>query len=80
MVFHLPNEDSLRTDHSYSDMFLLTVIWNIGLLGMLVVFLFLLFFILKKYLLRMSQNSLLKDSMLTIPEEGKSHTNLAERE
>jgi hypothetical protein len=79
MVFHLPNEDSLRTTHSYSDMFLLTLLWNIGLLGILITFIFLLFFILKKYQLRMAYNLQMRDSIIT-QDERKSHHALVERD
>lgn len=65
MVFHLPNEESLRTTNNYSNMFMLTLLWNVGLFGILVALLFLLFYIIKKYLLRMVQNEQLKDSMIT---------------
>ena len=37
-------------------MFNLTLVWNIGLLGIIVTVLFVIFFILKKYQLRMVQN------------------------
>ena len=65
MVFHLPNEDALRMTNNYSEMFALTILWNIGLLGILVAVLFILCYILKKYQLKIQQNQLLKDSMLT---------------
>lgn len=65
MVFHLPNEESLRTTNNYSNMFMLTLLWNVGLFGILVALLFLLFYIVKKYLIRMVQNEQLRDSMIT---------------
>lgn len=78
MVFHLPNEDSLRTTNNYSTMFMLTLLWNVGLLGMLVAFLFLLFYILKKYQLRMVQDDRLRDSIITEDERKSQHV-LSER-
>lgn len=59
-------------------MFLLTLLWNIGLLGILVTLLFILAFILKKYQLRNAQNKLLTDSIIT-EDERKSHNVLSER-
>lgn len=56
MVFHLPNEQDLRTRINYTQAFALTMLWNIGLLGMLIAFLFILSFLVKKYQLRINKN------------------------
>jgi len=68
MVFHLPNEDTLRSTKTYTEMFYLTIIWNIGLFGIVITGLFIIFFILKKYQLRIIQNEMLRDSMISAEE------------
>jgi beta-lactamase regulating signal transducer with metallopeptidase domain len=65
--FHLPNEDYVRTQTNYTEIFALTLLWNVGLLGMLVAFLFVVFLALKMYQLKIlhKSNSRLRDSLLT---------------
>lgn len=65
MVFHLPDEDSLRTHATYTQAFALTLLWNIGLLGIVITILFVLFFLLKQYQIRNARNNMLEDSMLS---------------
>lgn len=65
MVFHLPNENDLRSQINYTSAFALSLLWNVGLLGMLVTVLFLISYLLKKYQLRIAKNDFLKESMLT---------------
>lgn len=56
MVFHLPNENALRMQYNYVQMFALTAIWNIGIIGIIVTGLLLIFYILKKCQLKSRQN------------------------
>jgi len=65
MVFHLPNEAEVRTQVNYTQAFALTLLWNVGLLGMLVAVLFIICYIFKKYQLRIAKNEELKESILT---------------
>jgi hypothetical protein len=65
MVFHLPNEDTVREIHNYTQAFALSLVWNIGLAGMVVTFFFLAFLIAKKYMLRVASNEQLGESILT---------------
>jgi hypothetical protein len=74
MVFKLPNEADLRVSKTYTELFYLTLIWNIGLLAICVAVLFLIFYILKKYQLRTVQNKLLRDTMITVDIESSRRT------
>jgi hypothetical protein len=78
MVFHLPNEQDVRTHINYTQSFALTMLWNIGLLGMLVTFLFILSFLVKKYQLRINKNEALRETMVTA-EERNSASQMSER-
>lgn len=44
MVFNLPDLEAIRPYSSYTDIFMLTLVWNIGIYGLIdfVIFLFLL--------------------------------------
>lgn len=56
MVFHLPNENALRMQYNYVQMFALTAVWNIGIIAIIVTGLLLIFYILKKCQLKSRQN------------------------
>ena len=49
MVFNLPEMDKLFTNTSYTDLFMLTVMWNIGIYGLIVFGIFIIFLCLKLY-------------------------------
>lgn len=72
MVFHLPDEDSLRQRVNYTEEFALTLLWNVGIVGMIVTGLFLVFFIFKQYQLRVASNEAMRESILT--QEDRSST------
>lgn len=55
-MFHLPNEDALRWKIDYTEEFTLTLLWNVGIAGIVVTSLFIIFFILKQYQLRVARN------------------------
>ena len=74
MVFHLPNEETVRENYNYTQAFAMTLIWNIGLLGMLATIHFLAFLIAKKYMLRVASNKEFGESILTAEERSsRSH-------
>lgn len=55
-MFHLPDEDSLRLRVNYTEEFTLTLLWNVGIYGIIVTCVFLLLFLIKKYQLRLVKN------------------------
>lgn len=75
MVFHLPNDSALHNQVDYASVFALTVLWNVGLLGILLFLLFSSSYLIKKYILRLNQKKQLADSILTI-EESSSATEI----
>jgi hypothetical protein len=48
-MFNLPDLDNLEAGTSYTDIFELTLVWNIGIYGMGAFVIFLIFLILKLY-------------------------------
>lgn len=48
-MFNLPDLDKLEAGTSYTDIFMLTLLWNIGVFGMGVFAIFLVFLALKLY-------------------------------
>jgi hypothetical protein len=59
-MFHLPNEEDLRTRVNYTEEFTLTLLWNVGLLGIVTTSLFLILLILKQYQLRVARNEAMR--------------------
>ncbi len=53
---HLPDENELRMATSYHKIFALTLFWNVGLLGILFVFFFIISFVLKAYQIKTKRN------------------------
>lgn len=51
-MFSLPNLDQITATTSYTDIFMLTALWNIGVVGMISFGLFLIFLVLKHYQLQ----------------------------
>lgn len=76
MVFHLPNEETVRENYNYTQAFAMTLVWNIGLLGMVVTVLFLAFLIAKKYMLRVASNKEFGESILTAEERSSSRSHI----
>jgi len=46
----VPNEQQLYKSYNYTDIFLLTLVWNIGVIGMAIFAAFLLLALVSKYL------------------------------
>lgn len=67
-MFSIPNLAWARTTSTYSQLFVYTALWNIGLLGLLLAGLFLLCLVLKVYLLKQHENKLLTESIITLEE------------
>ena len=65
MVFNLPNLEAIRPYSSYTDIFMLTLVWNIGIYG-LIDFLVLLFLLAGKiYASPKSNKERERESLLT---------------
>ena len=78
-MFELPNEDKLRTVTSYTNIFMATLVWNVGIFAIIFFCLFLIFLLLKLYHINKQKQIYTRDSLLTY-DRGSQNTMKTEDE
>lgn len=70
-MWMLPNEDYLRLYNNYTDMFMLTLIWNVAVFGMFIFGIFIICLSFKMYEIHKAYKVSVRLSQLTFDEQSR---------
>ena len=79
-MFELPNEDNLRLYTSYTNIFMVTLVWNVGIFAIILFGLFIISLLLKLYHINKERQIFARESLLTYDSANRNSQNTVKTE